>query len=223
MAYLVSLPEQISKDRGQPATVRVGTVGHVEPLVVHVQGTDFVDVGVLANFVPVIGQSVVLLGQSAVSADGSSWLALGAATSAATAGAPASDGIQTMAAVGSNATGVYANMVGVTFQFTKRRGESRILASMAGSAFSSTVGNAAEFGALITDNAGVLAATDNTLASFFFNTALVHHSWSGFRYLTGIPAGDYTIQARFRLYIIVGGTVQTDANDRISLGFTEVD
>lgn len=219
----MTLAEQISKDRGQPATVRVGTVGHVEPLVVHVQGTDFVNVGVLANYVPVVGQSVVLLGQSAVSADGSSWLALGSPTSSITAGAPSTDGIQVMAAAQINTTAVYANMTGVTFQFTKRRNESRILAHMAGSAFSSNVGNAAEFGAQIIDNTGVLVATDNTLASFFFNTAATHHSWSGFRYLTGVPAGDYTIQGRFRLYIIVAGSVQLDGNDRISLGFTEVD
>lgn len=219
----MTLATQISKDRGQPATVRVGTVVSVQPLVVHVQGTDFQDVGVLADYVPVVGQPVVLLGQSAVSSDGSSWLALGVPTSSVTAGAFATNGVQTMAAAQSNTTVNYANMTGVTFQFTKRRDESRILAHMAGSAFVSNVGNAAEFGALITDNAGVLAATDNQLASHFYNQAATHMGWSGFRYLTGVPAGDYTIQGRFRLYIIVAGNVQLDTNDRISLGFTEVD
>jgi hypothetical protein len=126
-----------------------------------------------------------------------------------------------MAAVQNNATGAYADITGATFQFRKQRANTRIFAQIAGSSFSTSAGNAAEFGALITDNASVIAATDNTLASFFYNTINVHLSWSGFRYLTGVPAGSYTIQGRFRLSI-VAGTVNFDANDRISLAFTEV-
>jgi len=219
----MSFADQINKGRGQPATVRIGIVLSVSPLVVDVQGASVTNVGVLADYVPTVGQTVALLGQSAVSADGSSWLALGAATTSATAGALSSTGVQAMAASQSNGTAVYASMTGITFQFVKRRPESRVLAHMAGSAFSTNAANAAEFGALITDNTGILAATDNTLASLFYNQALVHHSWSGFTYLSGIPAGSYTIQGRFRLYIIAAGTVNFDANDRISLGFTEVD
>lgn len=73
----MSFPEQVSRDRGQPATVRIGTVTSVSPFVVSVQGTDFVGVGVLADYAAVVGDVVAVMGQSAVSADGSSWLVLG--------------------------------------------------------------------------------------------------------------------------------------------------
>jgi hypothetical protein len=219
----MSFADQISKDRGQPGTVRIGTVASVVPLVVSVQGSLFTDVGVLAGYVPVVGQTVALLGQSSVSADGSSWLALGAITSSATAGTPSTNGVQAMATVQNNGTAVFATITGITFQFIKRRTESRILAHMAGSSFVTNAGNAAEFGAQIVDNDAILASTDNALASLFYNPATTHLAWSGFRYLTGIPAGSYTVNGRFRLYIIVAGSVNFDTNDRISLGFTEVD
>ena len=216
----MSFADQISKDRGQPATVRVGTVVSTQPLVVSVQGALFTDVGSVGQVA--VGDVVALLGQSAVSADGSSWLALGNITPATYIGAPVDAGVQTMATVQSNGTAVFANITGVSFQFRKVRTNTRILARMAGSSFSSNIGNAAEFAAQIIDNNTVLASTDNVLASFFYNLATTHLSWSGFRYLTGVPAGSYTIQGRFRLYIIAAGTTNFDANDRISMAFTEV-
>lgn len=79
----MSLADQISKDRGQPATVRIGTVVTVSPLTVLVQNTVLTNVGVLDGASLAVGSVVALLGQSAVSADGSSWLALGALVQAA--------------------------------------------------------------------------------------------------------------------------------------------
>lgn len=73
----MSFADNINKNRGQPATVRVGVVTAIFPLKVLVQTTEFVDVGVLDGYIPQLGDVVALLGQSAVSADGSSWLALG--------------------------------------------------------------------------------------------------------------------------------------------------
>lgn len=81
----MSLADQISKDRGQPATVRIGTVTSLLPLIVTTQGTPFADVGVIDGYVPVVGDVVAMLGQSAVSADGSSWLVLGRIVSGALA------------------------------------------------------------------------------------------------------------------------------------------
>jgi hypothetical protein len=69
--------DEIQKDRGQPAIVRVGTVTGVNPLKVSVQGTEFDEVGVLNGLAPGLGKTVAVLGQSSVSADGSSWLTLG--------------------------------------------------------------------------------------------------------------------------------------------------
>lgn len=76
----MSFADQISKDRGQPSTVRIGIVTQVFPLLVNLQGTLLREVGILGSYTPMLGDYVALLGQSAVSADGSSWLALGRAT-----------------------------------------------------------------------------------------------------------------------------------------------
>lgn len=73
----MSFADQITRDRGQPATVRIGTVVTAVPLVVNVQGTFMEHAGVLGTYLPVVGHVVALLGQSAVSSDGSSWLVLG--------------------------------------------------------------------------------------------------------------------------------------------------
>lgn len=216
----MSFADQISKNRGQPATVRIGTVTSVLPLVVSVQGTEFTNVGSVGDLA--VGDVVALLGQSAVSADGSSWLALGNIVPTDLVGT-AAVGLQTMATPQNNGTAVFADITGVLFTFVKLRDNTRIFAQMAGSSFSSAAGNAAEFAARVTNSTGVPAAADEVLASFFYNAALTHMSWSGFRYLTGYPAGTYTIQGRFRLYILAAGNVAFDANDRISLSFTEVE
>lgn len=216
----MSVADQISKNRGQPATVRIGTVTSVLPLVVSVQGSDFTDVGSTAPLV--VGDVVALLGQSAVSADGSSWLALGNVIPAASVGINGV-GQQIMASAQNNATAVFANITGLSFTFVKLRDNTRIFAQMAGSSFTTNSGNAAEFAAQLTHSSGFPAATDEVLASFFYNPATTHLSWSGFRYLTGYPAGTYTVTGRFRLYIIVAGSTNFDANDRLSLSFTEVE
>jgi len=73
----MGLPQQIIFDRGRPAITRVGTVVSVGPLQVEVQGTVFDEVGVLNGYTPLVGDTVILLGQSAVTARGASWIALG--------------------------------------------------------------------------------------------------------------------------------------------------
>lgn len=217
----MTFADQIAKDRGQPSTVRIGVVVSVAPLVVSLQATGLVDCGSLTPNLSA-GDVVALLGQSAVSADGSSWLVLGPITSSDQVTTSSSTGIQVMAAAQSNNTGVFANITGVSFTFIKRRENSRVFMHLAGSGFSTVAAAVGEYAALITSSTGVPAATDNVIASFFYNAANTHASWSGFRYLTGLPAGTYTIQGRFRLS--AGASFITfDANDRISLAFTEVD
>lgn len=73
----MSFADQISKDRGQPSTVRIGIVTQILPLEVTVQATPYRNVGILGDYSPFLGDVVALLGQSAVSADGSSWLTMG--------------------------------------------------------------------------------------------------------------------------------------------------
>ncbi len=81
----MSFADTISKDRGQPATVRIGVVTNLLPLEITVQATPFRNVGVLNSYIPQLGDVVAVLGQSAVSADGSSWLVLGHAAASDTA------------------------------------------------------------------------------------------------------------------------------------------
>ena len=109
----MTLADQISKDRGQPATVRIGVVESLLPLVVSVQGTSFQDVGVLGWYVPAIGDVVALLGQSAVSADGSSWLVLGEVAPSASAAiglATVASGVDTTSVT--TASAVYVPLTG---------------------------------------------------------------------------------------------------------------
>lgn len=82
----MSFAAQVAKSRGQPATVRIGVVTSVIPPQVTVQGTVLAQVGFLDGYSPSLGDNVAVLGQSAVSADGSSWLVVGAVE--AGAGAP---------------------------------------------------------------------------------------------------------------------------------------
>jgi hypothetical protein len=112
----------------------------------------------------------------------------------------------------------------VTFTFIKTRENSRIFMQIAGSSFTTAINTAGEFAARITSATGIPAATDQVLASFFYNVATTHLSWSGFRYLAAgtVPAGTYAIQGRFRLSA-GAGFISFDTNDRISLAFTEVD
>lgn len=73
-----SLVEAVQRNPGQPSSVRIGTVTSVNPLRVSVQGAVFNNVGTIGNLIPVVGMSVVLLGQSNNSGtDPTSWLALG--------------------------------------------------------------------------------------------------------------------------------------------------
>lgn len=73
----MTLPSAISDERGQPSKVRVGTIVGVSPTLVQIQDTVYTDVGVLDSYAPIIGDTVSVVGQSSVSADGSSWLVLG--------------------------------------------------------------------------------------------------------------------------------------------------
>jgi hypothetical protein len=218
----MSFADQIAKDRGQPATVRIGTVRSVSPLVVSVQGASLTNIGAL-NPGLVVGDVVALLGQSAVSSDGSSWLALGPLTTAAQVHTDNPAGIQVLAAVQTNATAVFAALTGVTFTFRKLRANSRVVMHMAGSSYASGIGVVGDFALRFTDVSGAFPTSDQTVASFFYNAINSHASWSGTRILAAgaIPAGTYTITGGFR-NTGGAGNIAVDAVDRISATLTEV-
>lgn len=71
------LPQQIVNDRGRPAVTRVGTVTSTSPLLVDVQGATFTSIGRLSSYTPTLGDTVLVLGQSAITSRGTSWVILG--------------------------------------------------------------------------------------------------------------------------------------------------
>lgn len=75
---MAGLAEAVQDAVGQPASVRIGIVTSINPLVISAQGVPFENVGYLGSFRPIVGQSVALLGQCSDSgSDPASWLALG--------------------------------------------------------------------------------------------------------------------------------------------------
>lgn len=72
----MTFPDSIQKDRGQPSKVRIGTFTDGQ-FVLQDTILDPESVGILNSYTPINGDSVALLGQSAVGTSGTSWLALG--------------------------------------------------------------------------------------------------------------------------------------------------
>lgn len=72
------LPAQIRANPGSPASVRIGVVVSLSPLVVDVQGALFTNLGRLTSYTPAVGHVVVVLGQSSSSSvDPTSWVVIG--------------------------------------------------------------------------------------------------------------------------------------------------
>lgn len=109
---MATLGEAVAGAVGQPASVRVGVVDSVSPLVISANGTPFEDVGVLNNVPMQVGNPVVLLGQSSVAgSDPASWLALGT---------PSSTGlrVETAEQVGNiNLPGALTDLTGASITF----------------------------------------------------------------------------------------------------------
>lgn len=76
-----SLGGAIKEMVGAPSSVRVGMVDSVSPVSISAQGVPFEDVGVLTGAHLLVGNPVVMLGQSSQEgSDPASWLALGTAS-----------------------------------------------------------------------------------------------------------------------------------------------
>ena len=215
------LADAVVDAAGQPLTSRVGTILAVNPIQVDVCGTVLNPgvVGCVSSYLPRSGDTVVLVGQAVEGADssGSTWLIVGACVNSGS-GEFSHNGIQIMASGQANNTGVFADITGLTFPFTKRRAGSLIHARMAVSGFASVGAAGGEYTARII-SAGV-AISETVIASGFWNAGL-HLSWTGFRDIPSIPPGSYSIQGRWRLYT-GAASIQMDGNDRYSLFFDEV-
>lgn len=74
----VLIADQVSTAVGQPSSVRVGTVVSTSPVKISIQGVSFTNIGVSGSYIPQIGDTVSVLGQSPTSgSDPTSWLVLG--------------------------------------------------------------------------------------------------------------------------------------------------
>ena len=217
------LADAVVEAAGQPLTSRVGTIRAVNPIEVDIGGTILnpAVVGCVSSYLPRTGDTVALVGQAVEGADtsGSTWMIVGACVNSGS-GEFSHNGIQVMAQVQAEGAGAFTDMAGVVFPFTKRRPSSLIHGRLGGSAFASATGLGGEFTARIL-SAGVQVA-EQVLASQFYNAAASHGAWIGFNDIPNIPAGSYTVQARFRKYVGGAGNIQTDTNDRISFFFDEV-
>jgi len=86
---MAGLAEAVQGAVGQPASVRIGIVESVAPLVITAQGVQFEDIGILGDYAPQLGDSVALLGQSSeAGSDPASWLVLGVVRAQVVAIAP---------------------------------------------------------------------------------------------------------------------------------------
>lgn len=83
----MTFPGSIQKDRGQPSLVRMGIIDAEGQVTLQGVALDVDTVGILGSYAPVPGDTVAVLGQSAIGTAGASWLILGrAATSTANFG-----------------------------------------------------------------------------------------------------------------------------------------
>lgn len=147
----MTFPGSIQKDRGQPALVRIGVIG--ADSLVYLQNTalEADTVGILGSYMPVEGDTVAVVGQSAIGTAASSWLILGRIE-------PFSDGLSGRSLVYSNevrASGVYDFAVAgvippnMTFTFTLPAGDYSMLGLMALDAELQTASNISGIGRFV--------------------------------------------------------------------------
>jgi hypothetical protein len=179
-------------------------------LTVQVAGGSIVKAGYLDTYInPAEGDVVALLLQR------STWLALGRISDQnPVPPVQVTNGVHINPGSQFEQNYVFIPIAGSSFLFTKRSATTRLFAQITGSGFADSVTDVLELGVRIN-------GTDSSLALHFFNIANCHFGLSGFDFLSGIPAGTYTVQPIFR---INSGptTVRFDANDRISCAVTEV-
>lgn len=206
------LASRTSEAIGRSPDRRTGVVASFDGgiLTVTVSGGATERVGYLADYRPVVGDVVALIQQR------STWLCLGAMGNPDEPLPPSSNGIAVDGPpAGLNASGAWITITGSSFTFVKRRDSSRVFAQILGSSYTNNVFCIGEYGLQIN-------GVDRLLARFFFNVASTHLSFCGSNFLTGIPAGTYTVLGRVQR-VGAAGNISIDVNDRISTMCTEVD
>jgi len=191
--------------------VRIGTVTSLNAttVVVSVAGVaiscGFVDPGALE-----VGQPVAILRGSA------SWLALGS-VSASAAPSDRVGFINVATGVGTNGTGNYIDVPGGnTFvAFNKLSATTLLRVDLHLTFFTDNNATGAEFGVSVNGVDTIVSQVHATL------TALAHMNSSGTLGISGLPAGLWNVQARYRRSS-GAGLINFNTDDRLSMAVTEV-
>lgn len=219
----MTLPYAIQTDRGEPSKVRIGIVAQANPLIVTLQETPLVNVGVLDSYFPVEGDNVALLGQSSVGTSAASWLLLGKITDLDNLPPDPSPQVTvcrvdpqttTSAAFSDILCGAVPLSIPFGSTFTKMRDDTNLLVDFRAMCFVT--------GAIATVQFGVsIDGTDFDTTYFAFNVTGQHLAMSSIHLLGGVPAGDLTINARWRR-VSGAGTLNANGDDMFSVAVREV-
>lgn len=209
----MTFPNAIQKDRGEPARVRIGEIVNGD---IVLQGVVLQDVGIIDPHSLNEGDSVALIGQSAVGTSGSSWLALGRIAPADDPPVNKTIGVVTaIPDAQSTTTGAFVDITSgaapISLDYTKRRASSDLVVHFYASAFVTVAAATVQFGVNI-------SGADFNTTYFFFNTAAEHHAMSSVHRLSGISAGDLTITARWLRTV---NNVSMNGDDRVSFSAQE--
>lgn len=178
-------------------------------LSVSVGGGDARKIGYIDSYDPVVGDVVAIVLQR------STWLCIGRLADALNPLPPSTNGIRILAPSQSTSSASFVDIPGLEFPFTKRRPESRLLIEFIGSTYASTAGGVVEIAAQIN-------GVDEVVTRFYFNIILQHLTQGGFQFVSGVPAGTYTVQGRYRK-AAGGGTISMNEDDSLSMTVTELD
>lgn len=125
------------------------------------------------------------------------------------------NGVGAPGVVDSTSSAAYANLLGVSsFPFTKQDANSRLKVTIHAGAFVSIATTRPTYGVL-------LGATDYDVVSQTINPINTHTNISGVSYLTGVPAGGYTVQGRWKR-VSGTGLVQRNTEDWLSISVKEL-
>lgn len=216
----MSLAEEITAQlpdgliQGYGGVVTAVTAGSVQ---VDVRGA-LLDCGVAAGYAPVVGDSVLVMRVG----DSNSWVvAFKIAATVDPRGSVGDGGIDfAPLAAGSTTSSAFVTMPGgPAFTFTKKydADKTKLRVLMFTSAYAAALGPI-RWGVYIRD--ANLAGADYETVGTFFNAANSHLPASGARHVNGLPAGTYTVFARWRSPTAV--QVNADQNDFLSIVMQEV-
>jgi hypothetical protein len=125
------------------------------------------------------------------------------------------NGVGAAGVADATSSAAYANLLGTSsFAFTKQDAASRLKVTIHAGGFVSVAGTKPMYGVL-------LGATDYDVVSQTINTINAHTNVSGFSYLSGVAAGAYTVQGRWRR-AAGAGSITRNTEDWLSISVKEL-